>query len=248
MEQEQKLLVRRAQDLAALADKYNTPRFSDFFDEHEQAVIESAFAHPGSFWFGGNTECKRRMLGIFPDWWCDSREEEFPISVLKIENKGRKELTHRDFLGTLMSLGLERKKVGDIAVWQKEAYVFMTHAAAEHACSMIEKVAGCGVRCSVIAAGEAKMPPQKFEVRDIVAASMRLDAVCAPVCNLSRRLAAELIGSGRVSVNHVQQTRCDFMLKAGDILSIRGFGRVEIESEGGRTRSDKMHITIKKFI
>ena len=248
MTDDEKLLLRRAEDLAGLAEKYNTPRFSDFFDENEQAVICGGFYNSGAVWFGGNIRCTRRMLGIFPDWWCDSYDDEFPISVLYVKNKGRKELSHRDYLGALMSLGLERKKVGDIAVWHDGAYIFMTPSAAEHASASIGKIASCGVECTVIPCSQAKMPEERFELADIVAASLRLDAVVAAVCGMSRRVAGEYIAAGRVSVNHKPEQKCDYLLKEEDLLSLRGYGRVQIIKTGGKTRSDRLHITTKKFI
>lgn len=245
---DEKLILRRAEDLAALAEKYNTARFSDFFDENEQAVISAGFFHKGSVWFGGNAQCARRMLGIFPSWWCDAYDEEFPISVLYVKNKGRRELSHRDYLGALMSLGLERKKVGDICVLPDGAYVFMTSAAALHAEASIEKIADCRVECSVIPFSQVQIPEAKFELADIVAASLRLDAVVSAVCTMSRRTAGEYIASGRVSVNHRPVQKCDYTLKEEDMLSLRGYGRVQIINTGGKTRSDRLHITIKKFI
>lgn len=248
MTDDQKLLIRRVQDLSELAKKYNTPRFSDFYDESEQVMIHNLQICPDGVWFGGNDDCARKMLGFFPDWWCDDFFSEFPIGVVYIKNKGRRELSHRDYLGTLMSLGLERKKVGDIAVLSDGAYIFLTQAAAEHILSCVNKVAGCGVECRLVNYKDVKMPEAKFQLKDCVVASLRLDAVVAGVCAMSRRVATEFIAGGKVSVNHIQQQRCDYQLKVGDLLSLRGYGRVEIADIGSKTRSDRLHITVKKFI
>lgn len=247
MPEEEKMLIRRVEDIAKLAEKYNTPRFSDFFDEHEQAVIGEGFFHSGLMWFGGNMRCARKMLGIFPDW-CEPSEKEFPISALYIRKKGGRELSHRDYLGTVMGLGLERKKVGDIAVFPDGAYIFMHPASAEHAATQIDKVANCGVACKVLEASQAEIPEDRFEIMNIVAASMRLDAVISSLCNMSRRVASDYISSGRAAVCHKTTERCDFAIKDGDMLSLRGYGRFQIISAGGKTRSDRLHITVKKFI
>lgn len=241
-----KLLIRRISDIATLADKYNMPRFSDFLDEAEQAKIKACYADAGGVWFGGYETAGRRMIGFFPDWM-EADMEEFPIVAVKIENKGIKNLTHRDYLGTVMSLGLERKKIGDIAVSDKGAYIFVTEDMAD-VVSGIEKISNCGVRCKVVSVAECEIAAAEFEIKNIVAASMRLDAVLASLLKLSRKNASELIASGKCSVNHIETLRSDYVLNEGDLLSVRGFGRAEIDSVGSKTRSDRLHITIKKFI
>ncbi|MBS7299052.1 MAG: hypothetical protein KIG65_08240 [Eubacteriales bacterium] len=241
-----KLLIRRISDIAALADKYNMPRFSDFLDEAEQAKIKASYADSGGVWFGGYETAGRRMLGFFPEWY-EVDVQEFPIAAVKIENKGIKTLTHRDYLGTVMSLGLERKKIGDIAVYEKGAYIFVTEDMAD-VVSGIEKISNCGVRCNVIPVAECEIAAAEFEMKSIIAASMRLDAVLASLLKLSRKNASELISGGRCAVNHLEVLRSDYILSEGDLLSVRGFGRAVVDSVGSRTRSDRLHITIKKFI
>ncbi len=241
-----KLLLRRVSDIANLADKYNTPRFSDFLDEAEQAEIKASYADTGGVWFGGYENAARCMLGFFPDW-CEPDNDSFPISAVKIENKGTRTLTHRDYLGTVMSLGLERKKIGDIAITQSGAYVFVSEDMAG-VVSSIEKIANCGVRCSIVPLEECEISEAKFEIKNIVAASMRLDAVLSALLKLSRKNSSELIAGGRCAVNHRPAQRSDYILNEGDLLSVRGFGRAEIVKTGSKTRSDRLHITIKKFI
>lgn len=244
--EDNKLLIRRISDIAALAEKYNVPRFSDFLDEGEQAEIKACRADTGGVWFGGYEYAGRRILGFFPDW-AEPDYSEFPISAVKIENKGTKELTHRDYLGTVMSLGLERKKIGDIAVFSGGAYLFVANEMADVVSGM-EKISNCGIKCSIVPLAECEIEAAKFERLSIVAASMRLDAVIAAVARLSRKKASDLILGGKCAVNHIVTERTDYTLSEGDVLSVRGFGRTVVETVGARTRSDKLHITVKKFI
>lgn len=239
------LLKRRITDIAELAEKYATPRFSDFLDEAEQ-VIAGDVAYGGE-WYGGYPGAGRKIVGFFPEWY-EKDSEEFPIACIRIIKKGPRELTHRDYLGTLMSLGLDRKKIGDIAVVDDGAYVFAANDVAEHISGSIEKIANCGVKCSIIKTSEAKIPEPEFEYREIVAAGLRLDAVVAAYCKLSRKNASDFIAGGKCSVNHREVLRNDYMLKEGDLLSLRGFGRAVIEKSGSNTRSGRLHITVKKFI
>ena len=92
------------------------------------------------------------------------------------------------------------------------------------------------------------MPEKRFEYIGTVAASLRLDAVLAAMLKISRNDSKAFILSGKVMVNHEEKQSVDFVLKEGDLLSVRGFGRAEVFEIGNRTRSDRVHITLKKYI
>ena len=112
----------------------------------------------------------------------------------------------------------------------------------------ITKIAGCGVDIEICDASNIKIPKKRFELLDIVAASMRLDACLGAILKISRKDAKNLALSGNVSVNHLEAKSEDVKLDVGDLLSIRGFGRAEILEIGGKTRSDRGHIAVKKYI
>lgn len=239
------ILLRRIDDIFALCEKYHTLRFSQFLDAAEQAVIKNQY--PDCTLFGGYDGAERCMLGAFPDW----QEPDFgifPIKVLEFIKKYDKSLTHRHYLGTILSMGIDRGKIGDILVDSERAYVFLSEDIAEFVKNGINKIAGVGVETQLRECGDIVVPEKRFEEIDTVCASMRLDAVLAAVLNISRSRAKTFIMSGRAAVNHVDTLNADCILKEGDLLSIRGFGRVEIEDIGRKTRSDRLHITLKKYI
>lgn len=242
----EKLLLRRISDLAEMAERYNTPRFSDFLNETERASVSANRLDRGGVWFGGYEGAGRNVLGFFPEWE-EPNCERFPISAVKITNKSNRLLSHREYLGTIMSLGIERRKVGDISVFEGGAYVFASSDIAEYV-SAIEKVSGCGVKAELIKPSECDIAEPKYVMLDIVSASMRLDAVTAAVLKLSRKKSTDYILGGKCFVNHIEITHTDYNLSEGDLLSFRGFGRAEIVATGGGTRSGRLHIKIKKFI
>ena len=244
------MLIRRVLDTQVLTEKYQSARFTDFLDEAQQEIIKSEI-QAGRIgeceWFGGYTSAMRKMAGFFPDWQ-EASADEFPVKAVKIHKKGAANLTHRDYLGSIMSLGIERKKIGDILVTDDGAYVFVAEDIAGFVVEGIDKIARCGVRCELVSGSQIEIPEPKFKVLDVVAASRRLDAVVAAVCGFSRKAASEYIASGKCSLNHRPAGRGDASVCEGDILSLRGIGRVEIESAGSQTRSGRIHIRIKKFI
>ncbi len=240
------IFIKKIYDVVRLSEKYRSPKFSKFLDETEQAIIESEGILEGVT-FGGYDGAERKVFGVFPDWQ-EPSEEEFPIAILKFIKKYEKELNHRHYLGTILSLGIERNKIGDILPDEKGATIFVLKDIAGFIKENITKIAGCGVDIDICDKGNIKIPEKRFELIDIVAASLRLDACLGAILKISRKDAKNLALSGKVLVNHLEAKSEDVKLDMGDLLSIRGFGRVEVLEIGGKTRSDRVHITVKKYI
>ena len=240
------IFIKKIYDVVRLSEKYHSPKFSKFLDETEQAIIKNEGILQGMT-FGGYDSAERKVFGVFPDWQ-EPTEEEFPIAVLKITKKYEKELNHRHYLGTILSLGIERNKIGDILPEESGATIFVLEDIAQFIKENITKIAGLGVDIDICNYGDVKIPKKRFELIDIVAASMRLDACLAAILKISRKEAKNLALSGKVLINHLEPKSEDAKLSLGDLLSIRGFGRVEILETGGKTRSDRIHITVKKYI
>lgn len=243
---ENETFLRHINDLFRLSDKYCMPRFSEFLDGQRQNIVTAENFDGGMLW-GGYDGAERRMLGIFPDW-CEKNPKEFPISVLEFKKKYDKEISHRNYLGTILSLGIKREKIGDILTNEDGCYVFVSSDIADFVKSNIRKVSGCGVDILLADADKISIPEKKFELIETVAASLRLDAVVASATRKSRNDAKNMILSGRVCVNHCEMSKTDYILEDGDILSIRGFGRIRLEALGGKTGSNRQHITLKKYI
>lgn len=240
------IFIKKIQDVFKLSEKYHSPRFSKFLDENEQAVLKKEGIFGGTL-FGGYEDSERCMLGAFPDWM-EASPEDFPIKVLEITKKYDKDLSHRHYLGTILSLGIERNKIGDILVGEDVSFVFVCEDIAEFIKDSITKIAGCGVSIRICEFSDIKVPDKQFEFIETVAASLRLDAIIASMLKVSRNDAKDIILSGKVMVNHIEKLQTDFVLSKSDLLSVRGFGRTEIFNIGSRTRSERVHITLKKYI
>lgn len=240
------IFIKKIRDVIRLSEKYRSPKFSGFLDEQEQAALKTEGIWQGVL-FGGYEGSERKVFGAFPDWQ-EPENDEFPITCLKFAKKYEKELNHRNYLGTILSLGLERDRIGDILPDDDGATVFVLSDIAEFIKDNIRKVAGCGVTVSICEKDSIIIPEKRFELIDIVAASPRLDACLAALLKISRKEAKNLALSGNVSVNHIEAKAEDAKLVQGDLLSVRGFGRAEIFEIGGKTRSDRVHITVKKYI
>ena len=245
-----KLLLARTSDLFRLCDKYACARFSDFLDGGELAIIEDEFSEPYGYnvmKFGGYGNSERKMIGVFPEWE-EAQESAFPIKVLKIESTIGRELNHRDYLGTFMSLGIDRSKTGDIIADGKLAYAYVCEDIAEYIRTNVRKIGNQGVKITISDMSEIEVPSPKLQKMSEVCASMRLDAVAGAAAGVSRSVAANLIRGGKVNVNHRPCEDVSKTVKEGDLLSIRGYGRFIALRVTGETRSGRIHIELLKYI
>ena len=119
-----KLLIARAEDLAEATLKKDYPSFSGFLDMKQQTTLKN-FKVPGvtPVFFGGYEDAERKVLGFFPDWYEDY-SAHFPVKAIEIIPSDTENLTHRDYLGSIMGLGIKRECIGDIIQKDDGAYVF----------------------------------------------------------------------------------------------------------------------------
>lgn len=225
-----------------------SPRFSAFLMEAESALAEKYLHFCGYedyMLYGGFEGAERVMLGVFPEYDPPS-EDAFPIRKILFYGRAAGNITHRDCLGCLMGLGITRDSVGDIICTDEGVYAVLTPAAAELAMT-IEKIGRSGVKCRA-ADDDAIARNDSFAEISGTVASMRLDCIVSTALNISREKAARLIRSGAVSVNHGITESVSELLNQGDVLSVKSSGRFILADEGGRTRKDRLHVTIKKYL
>lgn len=249
LSKEEVLLTARLRNLIRSAGEKNYPRFSHFLDEtgiafarqllNQQHITQYAF-------FGGFAGAGRKMLGVCPDYLLPE-QLEFPIAVLRFDFSQKVELTHRDVLGSLMSLGVKREMVGDIVVEPKTAYAAVCQEIADWALQNITRIGKAGVTVQLWDGSRVTME-QKYRSIAVSVASLRLDAVVAAVLPASRNAAAELIQAGKVLQNGLPQTQISRMVSSGDILTVRGKGKFLVGEETGQTRRGRIHLEIKQFV
>ncbi len=250
MNADTKLLKARIEDLFTLCEKRFEPVFSPFLDGGEIAVIEDEIHVPYGFntmFFGGYEGAERAVFGVFPEWQ-EPRGEDFPVSALRFDAPKFRALTHRDYLGTVMSLGIERGKTGDILIDGDGAYVFLDSAIAEYVVRNVNKIANAGVKGRAVGIGDFTPPKPKTVEKTCVCASTRLDAVIAAALNVSRQTAENLVREGLVKVNHRAVTDRSKAVNTGDLLSVRNYGRFILKDTGNNTRKGRLHITVEKFV
>ncbi len=187
---------------------------------------------------GGYPSAERVMACFHPE----GEEVAFPIQCVHITWDGRyHQAEHRALLGSVLGLGIERSMVGDICLTQEGAFMMATEEMAGFIAQNLSQAGKTPVQARVMESIPPIEPPEGRTFRDTVA-SLRLDAVLAAGLNMSRSEAAACILSGQVQVNHRPEVRPDAQLREGDLLSIRGFGRLHIKAVGAPTRKGRIPI------
>ena len=244
--------INRINELAERAYSESRFLFTDFLDMSQLSTfyaLERELAYAGTAVFGGTEGCERCMVR-FGSPELLGYDETFPIDLLKIspvQKKFADALTHRDFLGSVIGLGIERTKLGDIMVRDNEGYIFVSSNISEYIIENLSYVKHTNVhvaRCDEIP--EALSP--KFSEESIIVSSNRLDAVIARVYNMSRDLAVRNISEGKVFVSGRQMTGNARSLKEGETVSVRGKGKFIFDGEGGHTRKDKVYVRIRRYV
>ena len=246
MEKDEKLLLAQAEDKARQRDNKNILTHTGFLSMAEQAVLERA--HPDGTFFGGYADAERCMLVFLPDW-LEEVPEDGPICVLRASlPKGSPKLTHRDYLGALLALGVERSVAGDILVHPDGADLLIASDMADFLLQNYVQAGRAALSCEIRPLSDLR--PADYEVktcRDTVA-SLRLDSVLASMFSSSRGHAQEAIRQGLVAVNNRIVLKPDHFLQEGDKVSLRGKGKAVLVRVGGKSRKDRDCIEFERYL
>ncbi|MBE6599079.1 MAG: hypothetical protein E7638_06520 [Ruminococcaceae bacterium] len=227
------------------------------------------------FFFGGCRGTERCAAVFLPEWLYESADfegcprdeaereafftsclssdqalrEDIPITPISITGSGFKTLGHRDFMGSILSLGIERNMVGDILVTSEhEALVFVMDGIADYILSELVKIGRDGVKCKRAEVSPEYEAERAYEELTIHVSSMRLDGIVNQLTGEGRASAAEFILGGLVDLNYFTASNVSAEVKPGDIVSVRGFGKFIIDSPDGTTRSGRLRVKCKKYI
>lgn len=250
-EKEIQQLKNRFRDLADKAFRQNTFTFTGFLGLSEQDAfwqLEPELRFVGYTFAGGSEDADRKMLR-FGNGEELGYEVAFPITCVHIRPliaKFADKLSHRDFLGALMNLGIERSTIGDIKVGDGEAYLFCQENIAEYICQNLEQIKHTHVKCSITENYE-EIVQEEPETKAIQVSSVRVDAVIAKVYNKSRGDCLELFRTGKVFINGRLCENNSRLLKAGETVNARGYGKFIYKGEPRETRKGKLCVEVAVY-
>ncbi|PWL99902.1 MAG: hypothetical protein DBY09_03565 [Selenomonadales bacterium] len=255
MDDKEEILFSRLEDLAEKWEGRGIYVFSDFLSpEQARAALDLPVIRktPHMLW-GGLEYCERKLI-CFGTPEIMGYQPEFPITLMRVRPAAEKfaqELGHRDFLGAVMNLGVKRQVVGDIFVNGNSAYMFLKESIAAFAADNLNKVKNTPVKCELLDCSVAEaldgLRP-KTERMVCTAASERLDGVVSAVYNLSRGNTAQLIKAGLVQINHRTSYDAAVLIKAGDLISVRGRGRFIYNGVQGQSKKGRLRISAELYM
>ncbi|MCL0067923.1 photosystem II S4 domain protein [Peptococcaceae bacterium] len=248
---EEKMLLSRVLDNIQKVQKTNQPVTMGFCSPYELNLIFSVvkqFTEISVVANGGYDEAERRKVIVYPKHMLPE-QLNFQITYLLIEGYfDSRTITHRDCLGALVGLGLKRDKIGDIIVSDGFVQIIVDKAISDYIIANLDKIGKVKVKVREISKEELLLAEPKVKVINAVVASMRLDAVCAAGYGTSRSKVVREIKSGRVNVNWQLITDPSMNVKEGDMLSIRGRGRVKIVEVKGYTKRGRISLLLHKYV
>ena len=252
-------LFARLEDMTSRTDRGELA-ISPFLTPREIHYAQKQLCRMGVRYefFGGYEDAERKRVYLLPDYMGDveflQAIDDFgfssEITAIRISGSGYRNLTHRDFLGSLLGLGLERSVIGDIIVLedQRVAVAFCDSRIAEFILQALEKVANDKVKTAVVDPAAQQLPKRSFLPISDTVDSPRLDSIVASLCSLSRSKAAETVLDGLVELDFEVEDRPDRTVESGAVISVRGYGKFRIHSVGELTKKGRHRLSADKYL
>lgn len=223
-------------------------------DSHEQALAVSTSRNAAGVrcqMYGGYEAAERRMLVCIPAEIPMSDDDAFDglLAVLRVTKPAiSRELTHRDYLGSVLGLGIERSVTGDILVRPDGADIIIVPEIADFLLREFRQAGRTNIKTQLVPIDELIIPEMRTQtIRDTIP-SARLDSIVSSAFRLSRSKAAEAIRSGIVSLDHVECLKPDAKVEEGQTLVLRGRGKAVVDEIGGESKKGRIWVSIRKFI
>lgn len=248
---EDKVLLAKLWDKINAGFRRDIPANTCFLSPRVLEMAKYLFGEqPGLYAFGGYEDAERKMLVYLPEYLTEDSlyEEDAPLVCLRASFFENDALNHRDFLGALMGAGIGRETVGDICVGKGCCDFFVTAEIAPYIEQNFLSAGRTKLRISRIPLREAQIPePEVKEIKDTLA-SLRLDSVISSGFRIGRSLAAQYVSAGKAAIDGLPCEKPDKAVSEGMKISVRGLGKIKLASVGGRTKKDRISVTIHRYV
>ena len=247
MEKEEALLIKRFKELENRSYNRCVYEYSDFLNIYEQDLLFRNINT--SFSLFGGYENAERQIAVFGNEEDFGYSPSYPIVCILVSplmQKFADDLTHRDFLGSVLGLGIKRETIGDIIIKNNTGYIFCLNTIADFITENLKKVRHTSVKCEKVTETPEEVNPESTE-KFIIVASERLDVIIAEIYNLSRSESNNLFLAKKVFVNGKLTENNSHKIKTGDIVSVRGFGRFNWLGTSGETKKGRLKATVEVF-
>lgn len=244
---DERIFLAHVEDMISMCERDYSPKYSDFLDERRAMLARSLLegrGYSGYRFFGGYEGAIRTQLCVYPEY-CEPDDADYPIRAVRFSYRSQDKPTHSQFLGTIMSLQIKRGLVGDIIVSEGSTDVLVCCEAADDVMSL-SKIGRVGVKTEIVSS-ESITRQDSFDELTRSVSSLRLDCVVSAATDLSRDKTSALIRAEGIDVNYSAEFSPSHILSEGDVFSVRGKGKFILSEVGGRSRRDRIFITLKKY-
>ncbi len=248
MNTDEQLTIKRFSELSQRADSRGIWIYSDFLNEAQQSILLNTVKR--NVFLDGGYDNAERKIAVFGNAADTGYDYFLPVKCLAITPVNKKfsdDLSHRDFLGALMNLGIKRETLGDIIVCENEAYIFCLDGVSEYIINNLSQI-----KHTTVNVCETKSLPENakgnYEEKTIITASDRLDSVICGVFNISRSVCADMIKAKKVFINGIITENISYKLKENDTVSLRGYGKFRFKGSYGETKKGRIKSVAEKFI
>ena len=251
MNKEELMLRKRLIDLSNQSFQRDIVTFSYFLNLNELHILHTTPKElfPSRYEaFGGYDLAERQMIAFLPDALL--YEYEYPIQAVvlrPLNTRFAEELSHRDYLGSVMNLGVERSKFGDIIVRDGEAVIFLCEEIVDYIIRNLTRIRHTAVQCERVDVKDISYTPAFAELKGTVP-SVRLDTVLSVAFPMSRSKLTAYITAGKVFVNGKLITSNGYRLEKGNLISVRGLGRISYEGILSETKKGRYFVSVRKYI
>ena len=230
-------------------DRY-TPFVTAFLTPREQTITQQLVSRYDDLsvgFFGGHKTAERQKAIIYPEYF-EPKESDYHLALVEIEYPRKfNTLSHPQVLGTLMSLGIERERLGDIITNGADWQFFIDETLVDYVKQQIDKIGQMGVKLNQLSSSKVLTPNIYWIEETAIVTSLRIDALISSVYNFSRQQAKTLIERGDVKLNFMTIERINEEVALNDMISVRRQGRFKVQSLEGVTRKDNLRVSILKL-
>ncbi len=243
-DKDDKILMSLVCDRIEASQSKNYCIFSDFLDSTQIQKVKNVFSFmEDELLFASKIKnSQSKLVSVKSDFF------EIPSKILSIKIPKGYSVSHSDILGTLMSLGIKRQKIGDIIVSDDGIFIEIKEEVFPFIKSNLTSIRNYPVEISEVPDEKNVERIQKYKEFSYTVSSLRLDCVVSSILNIAREKAKEYITSGNLKLNHIEEKTYKKIIAEGDILSLRKSGRYLFFKDDGLSKKGKNKIIIKKFI
>ena len=249
-DKDEAMLLARVYDRITAAEQRNIPAATAFLSPREQILTGQLLRGMPLHFFGGCEQAERKMCLWLPDYldesWLES--EDGPIAAVRASYFEGDTLTHRDFLGALMGCGVKRETIGDIYVAEGRCDFLVTREVLPYLLQNFLSAGRTKLHVERIVIPDVSVLEQKVrQIRDTVP-SLRLDGIVSSGFSISRGKAAEYISAGKCELNYAPCVKGDKQTAEGDVITVRGLGKIRLDAVGGNTKKGRICVEITRFL